>query len=81
MPPSLHPPLPQNQKNPKKPRKTLACAHVIGYKTKYMGVDNDTNGQTNGRQMYAEERHRAIVERERGEGRVEVSGLASLFGV
>ena len=31
--------------------------------------------------MYAEERHREIVERARGEGRVDVSGLASRFEV
>ena len=31
--------------------------------------------------MYAEERQRAVVERARAEGRVEVAGLASAFGV
>jgi DeoR family fructose operon transcriptional repressor len=46
-----------------------------------MGSIKDTNGQNNGRQMYAEERHREIVERARGEGRVDVSGLASRFEV
>lgn len=46
-----------------------------------MGTINNKNGLENGRRMYAEERHRAIVERARGEGRVEVSGLASLFDV
>jgi DeoR family transcriptional regulator, fructose operon transcriptional repressor len=46
-----------------------------------MGRIKNTNGQNNGRQMYAEERHREIVERARGEGRVDVSGLASRFEV
>lgn len=46
-----------------------------------MGTLNNINGHKNGKGMYAEERHRRIVELARGEGRVEVPALAALFGV
>jgi DeoR family fructose operon transcriptional repressor len=42
---------------------------------------NINNNNGHGKVMYAEERHRRIAELARGEGRVEVSGLAELFGV
>ena len=46
-----------------------------------MGIAGNRNGKKGEKQMYAEERHREIVERARGMGRVDVSGLASLFAV
>ena len=46
-----------------------------------MGIITNTNRDNNGAPMYAEERQRAIVESARGTGRVEVAGLASVFGV
>jgi DeoR family transcriptional regulator, fructose operon transcriptional repressor len=46
-----------------------------------MGKMGDKNGKKGERQMYAEERHREIVERARGVGRVDVSELAALFEV
>jgi DeoR family fructose operon transcriptional repressor len=46
-----------------------------------MGTINNKNGNNHGAPMYAEERQRAIAERARDTGRVEVAGLASVFGV
>ena len=45
-----------------------------------MGTQNHINGQQR-KPVYAEERQRAVVERARDEGRVEVGELASAFGV
>jgi DeoR family transcriptional regulator, fructose operon transcriptional repressor len=46
-----------------------------------VGRENHINGHKRRGQVYAEERHREIVERAREAGRVDVSGLASLFEV
>jgi DeoR family fructose operon transcriptional repressor len=46
-----------------------------------MGRTNHSNGRENGKAMYAEERHRRIAERARGEGRVEVAEVATWLGV
>ena len=56
---------------------SLALTNIIGYKSSY-SVTTMGKGQ---RKVYAEERHREILDRARGAGRVEVSGLAELFEV